>query len=90
MRYGRAQDDATKNYSKSLLIKNMFNIALNTFRELIRNKFFSLIIFLSIVLILLSLGLNSLALGENKRVIVDFGLSFIELSGFAVILFLAG
>ncbi|MBX9809559.1 ABC transporter permease [Candidatus Gracilibacteria bacterium] len=68
----------------------MFNIALNTFRELIRNRLFSLIIFLSIVLILLSFGLNSLSLGENKRVIVDFGLSFIELSGFAVILFLAG
>jgi hypothetical protein len=68
----------------------MFNIALNTFREMVRNRFFSLLIFLSVVLIALSLGLDSLALGENKRVIVDFGLSFIELSGFAVILFLAG
>lgn len=68
----------------------MFNIALNTFREMIRNKLFSLIIFLSIILIALSLGLNSLALGENKRVIIDFWLSFIELSGLAVILFLAG
>lgn len=68
----------------------MFNIALNTFREMVRNRFFSLLIFLSVILIALSLGLDSLALGENKRVIVDFGLSFIELSGFAVILFLAG
>lgn len=68
----------------------MFNIALNTFREMVRNRFFSLIIFLSIVLIILSLGLDSLALGENKRVIIDFWLSFIELSGLAVILFLAG
>lgn len=67
----------------------MFNIALNTFRELIRNRIFSLIIFLSIVLIGLSFWLNSLSLWENKRVIVDFGLSFLELSGFAVILFLA-
>jgi hypothetical protein len=67
----------------------MFNIALNTFREMVRNRFFSLIIFLSIILIALSLGLDSLALGENKRVIVDFGLSFLELSGLAVILFLA-
>lgn len=68
----------------------MFNIALNTFRELVRNRFFSLIIFLSVILITLSLMLDSLALGENKRVIVDFWLSFIELSGLAVILFLAG
>lgn len=50
----------------------MFNIALNTFRELVRNRFFSLIIFLSIILIALSLGLDSLALGESKRVIMDF------------------
>ena len=50
----------------------MFNIALNTFRELVRNRFFSLIIFLSIILIALSLGLDSLSLGENKRVIMDF------------------
>lgn len=68
----------------------MFNIALNTFREMVRNRFFSLIIFLSIILIALSLMLDSLALGENKRVIVDFWLSFLELSGLAVILFLAG
>jgi ABC-type transport system involved in multi-copper enzyme maturation permease subunit len=67
----------------------MFNIALNTFREMVRNRLFSLIIFLSIILIALSLGLDSLALGENKRVIIDFGLSFIELSWLAVILFLA-
>ncbi|MBC7503626.1 ABC transporter permease [Candidatus Gracilibacteria bacterium] len=68
----------------------MFNIALNTFREMVRNRFFSLIIFLSVILIALSLGLDSLALGENKRVIIDFGLSFLELSGLAVILLLAG
>ena len=68
----------------------MFNIALNTFREMVRNKFFSLILFLSIILIALSFGLDSLALGETKRVIMDLGLSFIELSGFAVVLFLAG
>ena len=68
----------------------MFNIALNTFREMVRNRFFSLIIFLSVILVALSLGLDSLALGENKRVIIDFGLSFLELSGLAVILLLAG
>lgn len=67
----------------------MFNIALNTFREMVRNRFFSLIIFLSVILISLSFMLDSLALGENKRVIVDFWLSFLELSWLAVILFLA-
>lgn len=68
----------------------MFNIALNTFREIVRNKFFGIILFLSIILVMLSLGIDSLALGENQRVLTDFGLSFIELSGLAIILFLGG
>lgn len=33
----------------------MLSIALNTFREIVRNKFFGIIIFLSVILILLSL-----------------------------------
>lgn len=68
----------------------MFNIALNTFREIIRNKFFGLIAFLGIVFILLSLVLDTLALGEVRRVLFDFGLSFIEITGFAIVLFLGG
>lgn len=68
----------------------MFNIALNTFREIIRNRFFSLIWFLGIVFILLSLVLDTLALGEIRRVLFDFWLSFIEITGFAIVLFLGG
>ena len=68
----------------------MFTIALNTIRELVRNKFFSLILFLGVVFILISFGLKTLALGELERVLYDFGLSFIELTGLAVILFLGG
>lgn len=68
----------------------MFTIAQNTIRELVRNKFFSLILFLGIVFLLMSYTLETLALGELKRVLYDFGLSFIELTGFAVILFLGG
>ena len=68
----------------------MFTIALNTIRELIRNKFFSLILFLGVVFILISFTLETLALGQLERMLYDFGLSFIELTGLAVILFLGG
>ena len=68
----------------------MFTIALNTIRELVRNKFFSLILFLGVIFILISFALETLALGELRRVLYDFGLSFIELTGLAVILFLGG
>ena len=76
-------------HSLSLLI-HMFTIALNTIRELVRNRFFSLILFLGVIFILISFTLESLALGEIKRMLYDFGLSFIELTGLAVILFLGG
>jgi hypothetical protein len=66
----------------------MFAIALNTLRELIRNRFFSVILFLGVILIALSFILETLALGELRRVLYDFGLSFIEITGLAVILFL--
>jgi len=68
----------------------MFTIALNTIRELVRNKFFSLILFLGVIFILISFTLETLALGEIRRILYDFGLSFIELTGLAVILFLGG
>ncbi len=68
----------------------MFNIALNTFREIIRNKFFGLIAFLGIVFILFSLVLDTLALGETRRVLFDFWLSFIEITGCVIILLLGG
>ena len=68
----------------------MFTIAQNTIRELIRNKFFSVILFLGIIFILVSFALETLALGELRRVLYDFGLSFIEITGLAVILFLGG
>jgi hypothetical protein len=66
----------------------MFTIAQNTIRELVRNKFFSLILFLGVIFLLMSYALETLALGELERVLYDFGLSFIELTGLAVILFL--
>ncbi len=68
----------------------MFNIALNTFREILRNKFISLIVFLGVLLFLSSLIFDTLSLGQTERVLVDFGLSFIEITWLLVILLLGG
>lgn len=68
----------------------MFNIALNTFREIIRNRFLSLIFFLIFFLFWATFILDTLSLNQTERVVIDFGLSFIELSGFLVILLLGG
>lgn len=66
----------------------MFNIAFNTFREILRNRSVSLIIILQIVFIGVLFFLNTLALDTPALIIPDFWLGFIELSGLFIILFL--
>ena len=57
----------------------MFPIAINSFREFIRNKILSLITFFALLLIGFSLFLASISMGESTRLVVDFGLQMIEL-----------
>ena len=65
----------------------MLNIALNTFREIVRNKFLYLILFFAFVFILFSISLWKLTIGDDEKIIVDFGLSMIELFGLVGVLF---
>lgn len=66
----------------------MFNIARNTFREILRSKYFSLILVLSIILIFSLFFLDTLSLQQSEYIVPDFGLSFIEVGGLFIILFL--
>ena len=66
----------------------MLNIAQNTFKEIIRNKFLYVIVFFAIVFIAFSLALWKLTLGEDEKIIVDFGLSMIEVFGLIWVLFI--
>jgi ABC-type transport system involved in multi-copper enzyme maturation permease subunit len=65
----------------------MFNIALNTFREIVRNKFLYLILFFSFIFILFSVSLGKLSLWEDSKIIIDFGLAMIEFFGLIWVLF---
>lgn len=65
----------------------MINIALNTFKEIIRNKFLYLIIFFALVFIISSLALGKLTIGDDNKVIIDFGLAMIEIFSFISVLF---
>jgi len=65
----------------------MLNIAKNTFKEIVRNKFLYLILFFAFVFILFSLALGNLTIGESEKVIVDFGLGMIEIFGLIGVLF---
>lgn len=65
----------------------MLNIALNTFKEIVRNKFLYLILFFAFVFIAFSLLLGKLTIGDDDKVIVDFGLAMIEIFGLIGVLF---
>ena len=66
----------------------MFNIAINTFKELMRNKMLYLILFFWILLIIFSLALASLSLGQTDKIVIDFGLSMIEVFWLISVIFI--
>jgi len=65
----------------------MLNIALNTFREIVRNKFLYMIIFFAFVFILFSITLWTLTLWNDSKIITDFGMSMIEIFWIIWVLF---
>lgn len=72
------------------ILQRMNNIAINTFRELLRNRILTVILFFACALIGFSIVLASLSLGETKRIIIDFGLSMIEIGWLIAVIFVGG
>lgn len=66
----------------------MLNITLNTFKEIIRNKFLYVIIFFWIVFILFSLILSEITIWDASKIIIDFGLATIEIFWLIWVLFI--
>ena len=66
----------------------MFNITLNTFKEIIRNRYLYIIIFFWIIFIFFSLLLESLTIWDTKKIIIDFWLSTIEIFWLIWVLFI--
>ena len=65
----------------------MLNIIINTFKEIVRNKFLYLILFFAFSFILFSLALWKLTIWDDNKIIVDFGLSMIEIFWLVWVLF---
>lgn len=66
----------------------MLNIAINTFREIIRNKYLYMIVFFWIIFIFFSLLLSKLTIWDTSKIIVDFWLSMIEIFWLIWVLFI--
>ena len=65
----------------------MLNIALNTFKEIVRNKFLHLILFFAFIFLIFSIALGKLTIGDDNKVIIDFGLAMIEIFWLVGVLF---
>lgn len=65
----------------------MINIALNTFKEIVRNKFLYVIIIFAFLFIIFSLSLGKLTIGEDQKVITDFWIAMIEIFWLIGVLF---
>lgn len=66
---------------------NIINIALNTYKEAIRDKVLYIILVFSIFMVSSSILLSSLSLGQSKKVMVDFGLASISIFGVLLTIF---
>ncbi len=65
----------------------MINIAINTFKEVVRNRFLYIIVFFGFIFISFSLILAQLSLWEDSKIITDFGLAMIEIFWLLWVLF---
>ena len=65
----------------------VFVIAKNTFREGIRARVLYTMVFFALILVLFSYFLGQLTLGENRKVMMDIGLSSISFFGILIAVF---
>ena len=69
--------------------ERMWAIALNTFREAVRNKVLAVLVFFAVSLMGFSAVLGTLSLHEEERLIKDLGLAGVSLFSILISLFLA-
>ncbi len=69
------------------MIRRVHAIALNTFREAVRQKVLYALVFFSVLMILFSFFLGQLSLGADVKIIKDVGLASIFLFGSLLAIF---
>ena len=71
------------------VVKRVAAVAVNTFRETIRDRILGVIILFALAMIVASLWLASISLGQEDRMIKDFGLVAVSFFGLIVAAFVA-
>jgi Cu-processing system permease protein len=70
-------------------LKQVVAIAVNTFRETIRDRVLAVIVVFALIMIVAGLWLGSISLGEQGRMMKDFGLAAVTFFGLIVAVFVA-
>ena len=70
-------------------MRRTYAIAVNTFKETIRDRVLGIIVLFALLMIVGSLWLGSISLGEEARVMMDFGLVAVTFFGLVVAAFIA-
>ncbi len=65
-------------------MKKVKAVAINTYKEAIRNKILYTVVFFLVILLGISSILGSFTMGETQRFVINFGLSGMELLGVAI------
>jgi len=65
----------------------IFAIALNTFREAVRDKVLYSLLFFALGLIAVSVALNQLTIGQQAKIVTDLGLASISIFGTLIAIF---
>lgn len=68
-------------------IMKVFAIAINTFKEAIRNKILFTIIFFALLMMGASIILNNVTIGQQAKIIKDMGLASINIFGILIAIF---
>ncbi len=63
-------------------------IAINTFKEAIRDRILYLLVFFSLLMIVASVVISTLSVGQNARIIADMGLAAISLFSIIIAVFI--
>lgn len=65
----------------------IWTIALNTFREAIRDKILYNLLFFAIAIMFLSISISNLTLGERIKIVLDIGLASLSIFGLLIAIF---
>ena len=68
-------------------IRKIWAIIINTFREAVRDRILYAIVFFAVIILLLSMIMDIITIGQRAKIIIDTGLASISIFGTLIAIF---